>query len=221
MKVEMSRLDRVFGDRILVRKLSRPEKMRGILVPASYLKEKTKQQSVWFAVIEKFGLDSRYGEAYGLKEGDIVGISDIGTSNASFEGDDGQEHFWVMEEFLVLKDEGRIKAYLDDAAFSGVGLIPLGAYSVVKAHPAEEEAKNGVILPHTGDNPQLTGLVVSVSSGEVKSGELVPLRVRKETEVLFGKYSGLLAKFNADEYLLIKEEDLIAELSPVLEVAHA
>lgn len=213
MIVPMSRLDRIFGDRILVRKLDRPEKMRGIIVPVSCMKTRPKEQELWYGIIERFGLDSRYGDAYGLKEGDIVGINDLGVSNASFIGDDEQEHFWIMEEFLTVKDDGRVVAFRNDEKYEGVGLTPLGAYSVIKPY-AEEEKRGGIHIPHTSQQESLLGRVVAVSKGEVKSGELHPLNVRMDTEVLFGKYSGIKAEFGNDKFLLIKEEDLISELSP-------
>lgn len=219
MKVEMSRLSKVFGDRILVRKLMRPESVKGIYIPASYAKANVKQQSVWFGVIEKFGLDSRYGDAYGLKEGDTIGISDIGTSNASFEGDDGHEHFWVMEEFVVFLDAGRVAAFMRDEKFEGLGISPVGPYALIRPYP-EQEKKGGVIIPQ-GDNPQLTGVVLAVSAGAVVGGELVQLRATVNSDVLFGKFSGLSARFGTDEYLLAKEEDLIAEMAPAQELAHA
>lgn len=208
----MSRIGRVFGDRILLRKLDRPEKTKGILVPLSYIKNKPKEQELWYGVIEAFGLDSRYQDAYGLKIGDIVGINDIGISNASFIGDDEQEHYWVMEEFLVAKDEGRVVAFRNDQLYEGVGLTPLGAYSIVEAYP-EEEKRGGVHIPHTSQDGSLIGRVLDVSQGEVRSGELKPLHVRNYSDVLFGKYSGLHARLGKD-YLLIKEEDLIAEIVP-------
>lgn len=225
----MARLGRVFGDRILVRKLERPEKIRGILIPASCMKEKTREQQVWYGIIEKFGWDSKYGEAYGLKEGDIVGINDIGISNASFIGDDNQEHFWVMEEFLACKDLGRVRLHRLDKKYEGegCGLLPLGQYSVIAPIP-EEEKRGGVFIPQTKQEPSLLGNVLAVSAGELNGREIKPLNVKPDTEVLFGKYSALTAKFNDEKLLLIKEEDIIGEFEKVdaaiatgQEVAHA
>lgn len=224
MKIDVSIINRVFGDRILVRRLERPEKIGKLLVPASYLKDKRKEQTIWFAVIEKFGLDSRYGDAYNLKEGDIIGISDIGNSNASFEGEDGNEYFWVMEEFIVLKDTGRIKEYFRNVPwnirmeFGDIGFVPMGPYSVIKPNP-EEEKVGRIILPKSQEN--LTGKVLSVSEGEVKNGEICPIRVNINSDVLFGKYSGLNLNFKDDKYLLIKEEDLIAEFNKRPEPVYA
>jgi co-chaperonin GroES (HSP10) len=214
MKIDVSTIQRVFGDRILVKRLERPEKMGGLLIPQSYANEKRKEQSVWFGVIESFGLDSRYGEAYGLKEGDIIGISDVGSSNASFEGTDDHEHFWVMEEFIVLRDDGRVEAFRDDKHFDYLGLTPIGPYSIIKPSPDETKV-GGVLLPKDKEN--LTGEVLAVSIGEVKNGELAALRVVSGSRVLFGRYSGLYARFRQETFLLIKEEDLIAELETAKE----
>ena len=218
MKIDISIINKVFGDRVLVRRLERPDKMGGLLVPASYANEKRKEQTIWYGVIEKFGLDSRYADAYGLREGDIIGISDVGNSNASFEGNDGSEHFWIMEEFIVLRDDGRIKAFRNDESFDGIGITPIGPYSLIAPYPDEDKV-GGVILPKANEN--LTGKVLSVSIGEVKNGELRSLRVDVNRDVLFGRYSGLYAKFRQDTYLLIKEEDIIAEFEQAKEMAHA
>lgn len=214
MIVPMSRIARVFGDRILLRKLDRPEKIGKILVPVSYMKTRPKEQEIWFGVIEAFGLDSRYGEAYGLKVGDIVGVNDLGISNASFIGDDEQEHYWVMEEFLTVKDEGRIIAFRQSqTSYEGVGMTPLGAYCVIQPNP-EEEKRGGIHIPHASQEGSLLGKVLAVSAGEVKAGELKTLNVNKDSEVLYGQYSGLKAKFGKEEFFLIKEEDIIAEIEP-------
>lgn len=215
MIVEMSRLGRVFGDRVLVRRLGRPEKMRGLLVPASHLKDKQKEQQMWYGVIEKFGLDCRYKEAYDLQEGDIVGLNDIGLSNAYFIGDDEQEHYWVMEEFLVCKDAGRISAYREDRRWDSTqaGVIPLGGYSVVRPN-AEEDKRNGVFLPAQSVSDSVVGRVMATSVGLLRDSHLVPLNVIPSSDVLYGKYSGISASFHDEKLVFIKEEDMIAEFTP-------
>lgn len=218
MKINVPAINRIFGDRILVRRLERPEKIGNLLIPASFANEKRKEQTIWYGVIEKFGLDSRYGDAYGLKEGDIVGISDVANSNASFDGEDGHEHFWIMEEFVVLRDEGRVKSFHSNERYDGLGIVPIGPYSLVRPYP-EEEKRGSILLPKANEN--LTGKVLAVSVGEVKDGEIKPLNVSLDSDVLFGKYSGLYAKFQSETFLLIKEEDLIAEFETAREIAHA
>lgn len=222
MIVSLARLGRVFGDRILIRLLPRPEKTRGFFVPASYAKEKAKEQQIWWGVIEDFGLDSRYGDAYGLKKGDMVGVHDLGASNASFIGDDNQEHFWVMEEFVVAKDDGRALAFREDRPWDNEkpGIIPLGAYALVSPHPVEEK-RGSIHIPDSAKEGQLSGRVLAVSAGTVRDGELSPLNVKADTDVLFGQYSGSVARLGKDEFLLVKEEDLIAEMLPTGELAHA
>ncbi len=226
MPIEISRLGRVFGDRILVKKLERPDKLGSIYVPANYSKDPAKQQDLWWGVIEKFGLDSRFGEAYGLKEGDIIGMDPIGGQSASFDGDDGNVHCWVAEEFVVCKDMGLVIAYRNgekyfspDSGNSVGGLRPLAFYSVVKPHPIEEK-RGALHIPDTAKKEALTGKVLCVSDGYLVGGDLSPLRVTQNSEVLFGKYSGWKATLGDTVLVLVREEDLIAEIEPAKETAN-
>lgn len=220
MFIEMARVGKVFGDRILVRRLERPEKIGRILVPANYAKDRPTEQELWWGVIEAFGLDSTYSEAYGLAVGDIVGLDSLATNNAAFDGDDGNVHAWVMQEFVVCKDLGLVAAYRDGKDFPlGPGLLPLGPYSLIEPHK-EEETRNGIALPQNVKQTTRTGKVIAVSLGEVRAGSVSALRVAVGSEVIIGKYSGSWAKFGELKFVLVKEEDTIAELTPAKELAH-
>lgn len=222
MLISMSRVGKVFGDRILVRRLQRPEKIGGILIPANYMKNTPAENEVWWGVVEAFGLDSRYGEAYRIKVGDVVGLESLATNNQAFDGDDGEVHAWIMEEFVACKDDGRQAAFREGKEFKAKrnGLIPVGPYSLVKPHP-EEQKRNGITLPQNTKQAIRTGEVLDVSAGQLRGSDLVPMYAKKGTEVIVGKYSGSWAKFGEDKLLLVKDEDIIAELQPAHEAAHA
>jgi chaperonin GroES len=220
LPIEMERVGRVFGDRVLVRRLERPEKVGRFYIPDAYVKDKQKDQELWFGVIEKFGLDSRYSSAYDLHEGDIVGIDNMGSHSAGFEGDDRAMHVWVAEEFLVVKSLGRVEAFREGKECEGVGLKPIGPYAIVEPHP-EETKRGGIVLPLSAQVPSRTGKVLDVSVGEDKGGSrLRPLNINTGSDVIYGRFSGSTAKFGDKVFLLVKEEDCIAELEPVKETAN-
>ena len=75
----------------------------------------------------------------------------------------------------------------------------------------EEKRKGGIILPETVDKEkQEKGKVIAVGSGKVKDGKRVPLEVKKGDVVLFTKYGPNEIKIGGKEYLIAKEEDILA-----------
>jgi len=75
----------------------------------------------------------------------------------------------------------------------------------------EEKKKGGIILPETADKErQEKGKVVAVGSGKFKDGKRVPLEVKKGDVVLFSKYGPNEIKVDGKEYLIAKEDDILA-----------
>jgi len=75
----------------------------------------------------------------------------------------------------------------------------------------EEKKKGGIILPETVEKErQEKGKVVAVGSGKIKDGKRVPLEVKKGDIVLFTKYGPNEVKIDGKEYLIAKEEDILA-----------
>ncbi len=225
MRVPVGRLGRVFGDRVLVKQLDRPEKVGMIFVPVSAQKDKIKEQDLWYGEIVSFGLDSRYKEAYDLKAGDIIGVESIGNQCAAFDGEDDKIYVWVAEEFIAVRDAGAIAAFRKGEQWTPgqrVGLEPIGAYSVIEPFP-DESKRNGIHIPDTAKPPVRNGTVKAVSIGFVRCAELHALDVKADSEVLVGKYSGSWCRLGNRNFLLVKEEDIIAEMTPaeVKEAAHA
>ncbi len=74
-----------------------------------------------------------------------------------------------------------------------------------------EEKRGGIILPETADKerPQ-GGKVIAVGPGKVENGKLVPMTVKKGDNVLFTKYGPNEIKVENVEYLIAKEEDILA-----------
>lgn len=223
MRVPVERLSQVFGDRLLLKQLDRPEKVGTLYVPTAALKAKVVEQELWYGEVIGVGLDARYPEAYGIKVGDVLAVESLGDRCASFEGEDGTTYVWVAEEFIAAKDSGLIAKYRQGKAITSSdssGLIPVGAYALIEPDP-EETKRNGVVIPDTAKTPVRTGTVKSVSEGYINGQEVIGLRVKKDSSVLVGKYSGSWLRLGKTSFLLVKEEDVIAEMSPAKEVAHA
>jgi len=92
-------------------------------------------------------------------------------------------------------------------------LRPLGDRVLVKAEKEEEKTKGGIVLPDTAQEKPQQGKVIAVGPGEVlEDGKTVPLEVKKGDKVIFSKYGGTEVKDKDEEYLILKESDILAIL---------
>src|ERR1041385_2841892 len=90
-------------------------------------------------------------------------------------------------------------------------LKPLGDRVVVKAKPKDEMTSSGIVLPDTSNEKPQEGTVLSVGPGRVlDNGKRVEMDVKAGDSVLFAKYAGTEVKLDGDEYLVIREGDLLA-----------
>jgi len=90
---------------------------------------------------------------------------------------------------------------------------PLHDRIVVKRQEEREVKKGGIIIPDTAKEKPQEGKVIAVGSGRVSdTGKKVPLDVKAGDKILFGKYSGSEVKLEDEEYLIMKEEDVLAIL---------
>jgi len=88
---------------------------------------------------------------------------------------------------------------------------PLGERVVIEALEAKEKTKGGIVLPDTAKEKPQEGKVVAVGKGKVgEDGKIVPLEVKTGDKVLYGKYSGTEVNIDEKEYLIVKEEDILA-----------
>src|SRR5436305_13266875 len=93
-------------------------------------------------------------------------------------------------------------------------LKPLGDRVVVKPKPNDERTASGIVLPDTANEKPQEGSVLSVGPGRVlDSGKRVDMDVQAGDSVLFAKYAGTEVKLDGDEYLVIREGDLLAILT--------
>lgn len=92
-------------------------------------------------------------------------------------------------------------------------LKPLADRVVVKVIEPEEKTKGGIVLPDTAKERPQQGEVLAVGSGRrLDDGTLVSLDVRVGDKVLFSKYGGIEVKIDGEEYLILREDDILGIL---------
>ncbi len=90
---------------------------------------------------------------------------------------------------------------------------PLHDRVVIKRIEAEEKTTGGIIIPDTAKEKPQQGEVIAVGpGGRDESGKLIPIDVKVDDRVLFGKWSGTEVKLDGVEYLIMKESDLMGVL---------
>ena len=88
---------------------------------------------------------------------------------------------------------------------------PLGERLIVEVSEAKEKTKGGIVLPDTAKEKPQEAKIVAVGTGRVsEEGKSVPLEVKVGDTILFGKYSGTEIAVDDKEYLILKEEDVLA-----------
>ena len=85
---------------------------------------------------------------------------------------------------------------------------PIADRIVVKPAPAEEKTQGGIIIPETAKEKPQKGEVVAVGPGK----EDVKMTVKKGDTVLYGKYAGQKVELNGDEFLIMREDDVLVIL---------
>ena len=89
-------------------------------------------------------------------------------------------------------------------------LRPLQDRILVKRIEEQEKTAGGIYIPDTAKEKPVMGMVVSVGNGKKgEDGKVIPLDVKAGDKVLFGKYSGNEVKVDGDEYLIMREDDIL------------
>ena len=90
---------------------------------------------------------------------------------------------------------------------------PLHDRVVVKRIDAEEKSAGGIIIPDTAKEKPSQGEVIAVGpGGRDETGKLVPLELKAGDRILFGKWSGTEVKIDGEEFLIMKESDIMGVL---------
>ena len=94
-----------------------------------------------------------------------------------------------------------------------MSLKPLGDRLIVKATEAEEKTAGGIVLPDTAREKPQKGEVIAVGPGKLlDSGKVQPLEVKVGDTVYYAKYGGTEVKLAAEEYVILRQDDVLAVL---------
>jgi len=91
-----------------------------------------------------------------------------------------------------------------------MNIKPLADRVIIKALPMEEKTKSGIIMPDTAKEKPQEGEVIAVGPGKMEKGVRVPLDVKAKDRVIYSKYAGTEVKYDGEEYLILKEADILA-----------
>ncbi|GIX17486.1 MAG: co-chaperone GroES [Alphaproteobacteria bacterium] len=92
---------------------------------------------------------------------------------------------------------------------------PLHDRVLVRRIETEERTKGGIIIPDTAKEKPQEGEVIAVGPGaRDETGKLIPLDVKPGDRILFGKWSGTEVKIDGEEYLIMKESDILGIIVP-------
>jgi len=92
-----------------------------------------------------------------------------------------------------------------------LNMRPLHDRVIVKRLEEERKSAGGIVIPDSAQEKPVKGKVVAVGPGKVsEDGKLRPCDVKKGDEILFGKYSGTEVKLDGDEYVVMREDDIMA-----------
>jgi chaperonin GroES len=100
-----------------------------------------------------------------------------------------------------------------------VQIAPLHDQVLVRRLEEKETAKGGIIIPDTAKEKPQEGEVIAVGAGKFEKGKRIPLDVKPGDRILFGKYTGNDITLEGQEYLILREEDILAKLSGIAKAA--
>ena len=103
-----------------------------------------------------------------------------------------------------------------------MNIRPLYDRIVVKRIEEKEQVQGGIIIPDTAKEKPQEGEVVAVGPGKrLDSGKVAPLDVKAGDRILFGKYSGNEIKLDGEEYIIMREDDVLGILEGATKTAKA
>ena len=89
-------------------------------------------------------------------------------------------------------------------------LVPLGDRVVLKQLAAEETTKSGIVLPGQNKEKPQQAEVVAVGPGGVVDGKEIKMEVKVGDQVVYSKYAGSEIKLDDEEYIIVKQNDILA-----------
>ncbi|MGB0035826.1 MAG: co-chaperone GroES [Candidatus Acidiferrales bacterium] len=100
-----------------------------------------------------------------------------------------------------------------------MNITPLHDRVLVRRLEEKESVKGGIIIPDTAKEKPQEGEVIAVGNGRREKGELIPLDVKPGDRILFGKYSGNDIKIDDEEYMILKEDEILAKIGGAAKAA--
>ena len=89
-------------------------------------------------------------------------------------------------------------------------LVPLGDRVVLKQLEAEETTKSGIVLPGQAQEKPQQAEVIAVGPGGMVDGKEVKMEVKTADKVIYSKYAGTEVKLDGEEYIIVKQNDILA-----------
>lgn len=86
---------------------------------------------------------------------------------------------------------------------------PLSDRVLVQPAPAEEKTESGIIIPDSAKEKPQEGTVVAAGPGKVENGSKIEMSVNEGDKVLYGKYSGTEITLDGEEYMIMRESDIL------------
>ncbi len=94
-----------------------------------------------------------------------------------------------------------------------VNIKPLADRVIVKPIEKEEVTKGGIVLPDTAREKPQEGKIIAVGPGRMgEDGKRIPLDVKVGDRVVYAKYAGVELKYEDEDYLVLRESDILAKL---------
>ena len=100
-----------------------------------------------------------------------------------------------------------------------VNVTPLHDRVLVRRLEEREIAKGGIIIPDTAKEKPQEGEVMAGGAGRMEKGKRVPVDVKAGDRILFGKYTGNDIKIDDQDYLILREEEILVKLSGMAKAA--
>lgn len=100
-----------------------------------------------------------------------------------------------------------------------VHITPLHDRVLVRRLKEKETAKGGIIIPDTAKERPHEGEVMAVGAGKIEKGHRVPVDVKVGDRILFGKYTGNDIEIDGQEYLILREEEILAKVGAIAKAA--
>ena len=99
---------------------------------------------------------------------------------------------------------------MENTTTTTVGVRPLHDRLLIQRLSEEEKTSGGIYIPETAKEKPQEGRVIAVGSGKkTEDGRSVPLEVKSGDQILFSKYAGTELKLKGEEYLMIREDDVL------------